>query len=423
MAIKNKESLKSKEALRALHETYKPTLEALLLALENDIKSKIKLISMPSYKSRVKEFSSYYRKLRKTNNLLDSKSDLLVLSDLIGLRIICPFLEDIELIESQLVNLYSVVEIEKKGADRNFSEFGYESTHILIKIPQEIINENTSLELKKALPKDIVCEIQIRTVLQDAWAEVEHELIYKAEFNPFDLPLRRKLYSMNATLNLAEIIFQEIRDYQNKLNAELDQRRFEFYEHADVLSLGKIHADNVMNENFSPKNAFTSSSPFVKGTIDDMVLDALQAHNIGNLDKAIAIYTKILESKPQPNKIIMSVIHKHRGMAYFSQNNYKGAKSDFLLSSKFDPNNFRSYYYCGIVCSVLNDEKEALKFFDKSLEINRYQAHVCFRKALSLYNLNLFDLSLDSLNEAIQHGLSDEESSKLRQLLEAKLEN
>ncbi len=421
MASKKTESFKSKEMLRSMHEKHKPNLECILFALETDIKSKLKLISMPSYKSRVKDFSSYYRKLRKTNKLLADSRDILLLTDLIGIRIICTFLEDLALIENQLASLYDVVEIEKKGADRRFSEFGYESTHILIKIPNEIINDSVSLEYAKSLPKNLVCEIQIRTVLQDAWAEVEHELIYKAEFSPFDLPLRRKLYSMNATLNLAEILFQEIRDYQNKLNAELDQRRIEFYEQADVLSMSKIDADNVMSENFSPKNAITTGSPYVKGTIDDMVLDALQAHNIGNLDKAIIIYTKILDSKPQPNKIIMSVIYKHRGMAYFSQNKYKEAKSDFIFSTKHDANSFRSFYYAGIVCSVLNEDKEALKYFDKSLEINNYQAHVYFRKALSLYNINLFDLSLQALEDAIQHGLSDDESIKLKQLLETKI--
>ncbi len=422
MAKKSSESSKSKEVLRAIHEKYRPHLKSILFALEADIKAHLKLISMPSYKSRIKDFNSYYRKLRKTNLLVHDNKNLLLLSDLIGIRIICPFLEDITLIENQLIQLYEVVEIEKKGADRTFSEFGYESTHLQIKIPKQILVNTLEPEIIDTLPKDLTCEIQIRTVLQDAWAEVEHELIYKAEFSPFDLPLRRKLYSMNATLNLAEIIFQEIRDYQNKLNAELDQRRFDFYEQADVLSMSKIDAGSVMTENFSPKNTFSSGSPFVKGTIDDMVLEALQAHNIGNLDKAIIIYSKILESNPTPNNIIMSVIHKHRGMAYFSQSNYENAKFDFEQSVKFDPNGFRSYYYCGIVCSVLNEEKNALEYFDKSLEINQYQAHVHFRKALSLYNLNLFELSFDSLNEALQNGLSDEESLKLRQLLESKLD-
>ncbi len=420
MATKKNEIVRSKDVLRDLYEKYKPSFELLLTALETDIKSNVKLISMPSYKSRIKNFNSYYRKLRKTNKLATETDTFILLTDLLGIRIICPFLEDLSIIESQLCKYYGIVEIEKKGADRSFTEFGYESIHILITLPQSITNDIDIDNEVRLMLKDLVFEIQIRTVLQDAWAEVEHELVYKAEFSPFDLPLRRKLYSMNATLHLAEIIFQEIRDYQNKLNAELDQRRLDFYEQADVLSLGKIDADNVMTENFSPNNAFSSPSPFVKGTIDDMVLDALQAHNVGNLDKAIAIYTRILESEPQPNSIILSVIFKHRGMAYFSQNDYVSAKNDFISSVDFDPKSFRSYYYAGIVSSVLNEEENALIYFDKSLEINGYQAHVHYRKALSLYHLNLFDLSRECLECAIQQGLSEEESSKLQQLLESK---
>ncbi len=423
MAKKTNAITKSKDILKALHSRLDPIFSKLLSALETDLRSNLKLISMPSYKARVKNFESYYRKLKKINNSNSSTSEIPLINDLLGLRVICPFLEDVSIIENQLTKMYSVVEIEKKGAERNFSEFGYESIHVLIEVPKALIQEKCTKEEILLLPKEVLCEVQIRTVLQDAWAEVEHELIYKAEFSPFDLPLRRKLYSMNATLNLAEIIFQEIRDYQNKLNAELDQRRYDFYEQADVLSMSKLDAGKVMSESFSPQNNFSSESPFIKGTIDDMVLEALSAHNLGNLEKANAIYTKIINYDPKPNDIILSVIHKHRGMSYFSQNDYIKALEDFILCAKYDNKNFRAYYYIGIVYSVQNNEEEALKAFDKSLEINSYQAHVHYRKALSLYHLNLFELSLQSLQEALKLGLNEEECSRLQALLETRLNN
>ena len=360
--------------------------------------------------------------MKKYNKLKKNTHDLIFLTDMLGIRIICHFLEDIDTIQNQLTEIYDVIEVEKKGAERDFSSFGYESTHLLVKMPQRLIDKHISKDELDNLPKEIICEIQIRTVLQDAWAEVEHELVYKAEFSPFDMPMRRKLYSMNATLSLTEIIFQEIRDYQNKFNTELDKRRFDFYEKADVLSASKLDADSVMTDSFSPKNSMGSSSPFVKGTIDDLVLEALQAHNLGNLDNAIAIYTKILDSKPTPNNVILSVIHKHRGMAYFAQNNYEESKKDFILSTEFDPKNFRSFYYIGIACSVSNNEEEALQYFDKSLEINDFQSHVRYRKALSLYHIGQFKDSLDVLNQAIQQGLDEKEADKLMQMLQGKLD-
>ena len=106
----------------------------------------------------------------------------------------------------------------------------------MLDIPEEIKNQVEQEHSGLKVPNSLVCEIQIRTILQDAWAEVEHELVYKSEFSPFDLPLRRKLASTNASLSLADIIFQEIRDYQTKLQREVDERRASFYEQADIIT-------------------------------------------------------------------------------------------------------------------------------------------------------------------------------------------
>ena len=196
-----------------------------LYGMERKLKEILVLPSVPTLKTRVKSFSSYYRKLLRILAESAETTDLPVISDLIGIRVICPFLEDLSMVEKILKDSFKIIEIEKKGADRTFREFGYESTHVLLEIPEDV-RKNC------ILPPNIICEIQIRTILQDAWAEVEHELVYKSEFSPFDLPLKRKLASMNASLSLADIIFQEIRDYQNKLNKEMAKRRDSFYDQA-----------------------------------------------------------------------------------------------------------------------------------------------------------------------------------------------
>ena len=155
-------------------------------------------MAQPTYKSRVKSFNSYYKKvLRLKSHQINSENKMIYLTDMMGIRLICAFLEDINIAIEQIKNIFDVEEIEVKGADKKFSEFGYESVHVLVKIPNSI---KTSVEKKHSqlekLNDTLVCEIQVRTILQDAWAEVEHELIYKTEFNPFDIPLRRKLASL-----------------------------------------------------------------------------------------------------------------------------------------------------------------------------------------------------------------------------------
>ena len=351
------------------------------------------------------------------------KQEMPVLTDLMGIRIICPFLEDLTIVENQLKKMFGIVEIERKGQGRTFSEFGYESIHILLDIPEEIKNqvENEFPELK--VPNGLVCEIQVRTILQDAWAEVEHELVYKSEFSPFDLPLRRKLASTNASLSLADIIFQEIRDYQNKLNRELDFRRNNFYEQADILSHQRLD-DELFSDteeiSAAEKEIINPTMQYVHGTIDDMILDAIHAHNSGELEKAQHIYSQILNANP--NEIVKSVIYKHRGMAFFAQNKYQEALADFMNSIENDPKNFRSLYYIGIVYSLQDDDEKAVEYFSKSLEINEYQSHVYYRKALSEYHLCDFKAAMEDVKKSMKLGLENDDVQKLYENLSAKLE-
>jgi ppGpp synthetase/RelA/SpoT-type nucleotidyltranferase len=360
----------------------------------------------------VKGFASYYRKLlRNIPNGIELTDDLPVITDIIGIRIICAFLEDLTEVEKCIRSCFSVYEIERKGADRTFREFGYESTHILLAIPEDATEG-------LILPKELIFEIQVRTILQDAWAEVEHELVYKSEFSPFDLPLKRKLASINASLSLADIIFQEIRDYQNKLNRELDKRRGAFYQQADIESI--LNSVTVKSPVVTPEDIPSTALSYVQGTIDDMILDAIEAHNNGNLDRASMIYTKIIEAGP--NDTVLSVIYKHRGMAYFAQSRYADALEDFKKSAEKNESNFRSYYYIGIVLSVMGQESEAFDNFTKSLNLNHYQPYVYFRRAQTLYNREFYTEALADLDKAVSLGFKKEEEKKLRLLIVKKLD-
>ena len=407
----------NKEKLQVSYDTYRPVLTAILFSIEQKLKKNLKLASMPTFKTRIKDFSSYYKKLLRVRPSSLGKQSLPTLTDLLGIRVICAFLEDLKTVEDQISKLFNIIEIERKGADRTFSEFGYESIHFLVEIPEEF-KVDTS-----AVPEGLVCEIQVRTILQDAWAEVEHELVYKSEFSPFDLPLRRKLASLNASLSLSDIIFQEIRDYQNKLNKELDCRRENFYDLADNITRGVILDKNTDDLGaVIEKSPTDQASPYIRGTIDDMILEAIHAHNTGNLERAVEIYTKIIEAKPSPNDIVLSVIYKHRGMAKFAMNAFEHSLEDFLASCSYDPSSFRSFYYVGIVYSVLGNNEKALEYFDKSLEINEYQSHVYYRKALAYYNDSNYSLALKDLQKGISLGLEDEDSKKLHKKIISKLE-
>lgn len=132
--------------------------------------------SHPNIKYRIKSFDSFYEKILRRGRHA-SPHDEIVITDLLGIRVVCPFVEEISEIEHTLREHYDVIEVERKGEHLGSTEFGYSSIHILIQIPRDI---RDSFHLRG----NWVCEVQLRTILQDAWAEVEHELVYKAELTP-----------------------------------------------------------------------------------------------------------------------------------------------------------------------------------------------------------------------------------------------
>ncbi len=88
-------------------------------------------------KARVKDFESCYAKLlRKPHH----ERHLYSIQDLLGVRVVCSFLEDVKALERLFSDKYTVVSREEKGAEAGAREFGYRSLHLHIRIPETIIS-------------------------------------------------------------------------------------------------------------------------------------------------------------------------------------------------------------------------------------------------------------------------------------------
>ncbi|MCL1930870.1 MAG: tetratricopeptide repeat protein [Treponema sp.] len=367
----------------------------------------VSLHSRPTLKVRLKNFNSYYRKHLR---LLRSGIAAPHITDLMGIRVVCPFIEDMETTEALIKEHFEVVEVERKEHS-NFKEFGYESIHLLIKVPTDIIEKRGPVGCD-------VAELQIRTILQDAWAEVEHELVYKAEFNPYDMPMKRKLAAVNASLSLADIIFQEIRIYQKELISQLGRRRETFYQKIEEATDGLLFTDT---DAAAPKTEQPEdTSPLHRGSssIDDLLLDALYAHNKNQFDEAVALYTRILELKPKDS--ICSLIYKHRGMAEFAQSRYDDAIADFTRALDLEES-YRIAYYRGVVYSVLKRYAEAIDDFTLGLKINPYQAFCLFRRGQAYYHIGDYPQALADCEAALAMEPQNEAIVKFRALLQNKL--
>ena len=410
-------SIPDRKQLEEQYTRYKEKFEHLLYDLQHDFRTELKKISLHvTLKNRVKEFDSVYMKVLAKN--IDFDKALFTLTDIMGLRIICPFMEDVKTVEAFIRNYCTVVEEERKGENLSFREFGYESIHFLIEIP-EILRDKYSID------KNFCCEVQIRTILQDAWAEVEHELVYKAEFSPYDEPLKRKLAALNANLSLSDIIFQEIRDYQRQLHTELNKRRFTFNKRIEHKSEEYYleHTDySHINQKKYPsldKSKFNKISSQETGNIDNMLLDALYSHNEGDYDTAISIYSQILDMEPQD--YVKPVIFVHRGMAYFGQSLYDLAERDFSEALKREPDNDKTHYYRGIVYSINENYTKALSDFNKSLNINPYQSWVFYSRSQVYFHIGDYPAAMKDCQSAISLKPDYPEAEHFKELIQSKM--
>jgi len=367
------------------------------------------LDSNPVVSGRIKNFSSFFSKYIR---LLKTGEKNPQITDLLGVRVICPFIEDLQAAEELIKKYFEVTEREIKG-HYSFQEFCYESIHLLIKIPQVLINKYGDPGIK-------IAEIQIRTILQDAWAEVEHELVYKAELNPFDEPMKRKLAAVNASLSLADMIFQEIRSYQRKYSKEMSKRRESFYQKIEEST------DDLLFESEQPKTVSSviendiASIQDYNNSIDDLLVKALSAHNQNRFNEAISQYTRILELKPNDDNIL-SIIYKHRGMANFACSCYNEAIEDFTNSLELDKKSYKAAYYRGVVYSVIKQYSHAIDDYTLALSINPYQPYCLFRRGQAYYHIGDYPQGLADCENSLALEPNNKSACKFKELLLDKL--
>ncbi|MFP4644270.1 MAG: tetratricopeptide repeat protein [Spirochaetales bacterium] len=399
----------------------------------------------PTLKYRVKSFESLYNKLQKRRrsggNGHSAAPGTLLPTDLLGMRIVCPFIEDIRHCEQLVQRNFHVVEREQKGAQYSFHEFGYESIHYLVH-PSRAITESYDLD------PDFIYEIQLRTILQDAWAEVEHELVYKADFSPFDDPLRRKLAALNANLSLADIVFQEIRDYQRQLNQQLQRRRDSFAEAVEKLvhpdPEGRIYhtsdeeRDRTQSNGSTPANETTFKRPsdyqsppgdlsdaaaqasalpeeiavsMIPGgeTVDNLLLRALNAHNRKSFDEALSLYSRILESEDR--EAVRATIFMHRGMAHVARGDYASAHGDFESAVALDLDNPKAYYYLALVEQLEGRYEAALEQLNRCIGLDPTRFDALLARSRLHFESGSYEMAMRDCDAALA---ADPESQRAR---------
>ncbi|WP_161877790.1 GTP pyrophosphokinase [Alkalibacterium sp. MB6] len=91
------------------------------------------------------------------------------MEDLAGIRIMCPFVEDILQVVGIIKKRKDLNIVYEKDYITNKKDSGYRSYHLICEYPVQLIDEE----------KVVLVEIQIRTLAMNFWASIEHSLNYK----------------------------------------------------------------------------------------------------------------------------------------------------------------------------------------------------------------------------------------------------
>jgi putative GTP pyrophosphokinase len=125
--------------------------------------------------SRVKSLASFLRKLEKTDwPMFRYPTD--VITDLIGARVICWFVDDCYgmLNYIQATKQFRVKPRTVEDYIGDPKRTGYRSIHLLADVSYDSVK--TYRKQRTVVEDKMICEIQIRTKLQDAWGEFTHDV-------------------------------------------------------------------------------------------------------------------------------------------------------------------------------------------------------------------------------------------------------
>lgn len=168
-------------------------------------------IHIHSVEARAKSPASFEAKARRADeshpDMPKYQAPLAQITDLAAARIIAYFPKTLDAVDKMLKEEFEIVERSDKGAllaqeDR----LGYQSIHYLVRI-----NSRRSALPEYSLYAAHVFEIQVRTILQHAWAEIEHDIQYKST-RLIPLEIRRRFTALAGMLEIADREFEAIQE-------------------------------------------------------------------------------------------------------------------------------------------------------------------------------------------------------------------
>jgi putative GTP pyrophosphokinase len=122
--------------------------------------------------------------------------------DIVGARVVVLFRSDVPRVQRIVRRIFDVMTEEDKEATRDDTTFGYLGVHAVARIRAEHAGPRYDPL------KGITFEIQVRTIVQDAWAAVSHHLEYKGGARSVPQPLRKDFFALSGLFYVADQHFE-----------------------------------------------------------------------------------------------------------------------------------------------------------------------------------------------------------------------
>ena len=120
---------------------------------------------------RLKSYDSVCKKMQKKELDLNFAQALEKINDLIGVRAVCSYVDDIYKVAELIEKQQDIRIIKTKDYIKEPKKSGYQSLHLIVEVPVTYLDKTTAVRV----------EIQIRSVAMDYWAELDSQMCYKKD--------------------------------------------------------------------------------------------------------------------------------------------------------------------------------------------------------------------------------------------------
>lgn len=228
---------------------------------------------------RVKSKKSLLEKWKRPNKKYTNISEI---TDLAGIRVITLVEADLSKVEEIIKKLFNVHEEDSgdKNALLGNDKVGYRSKHYVCDIGS---TRESLYELKHLKSKNF--EIQTRTALAHAWAEIEHDRCYKLKGKlPNEIDRRLKLVAglLESADNEFNRLTEEIEKYQETIQSQINNDNLN-------IELNSITLQEFITKEYSSFINKKENALENKKLINDVIyeLNAFDIRNIQQLKEAI----------------------------------------------------------------------------------------------------------------------------------------